>query len=200
MRNTYTAVRNLYKRGSELGMNAPSNGKRFGRMADAFEHHAVYWGDNRQWFIVAAQHRDSDSLDRSNFQVLAKMLGDGVQVAIERASHWAVGWVEYLIVHPCNRQALRKAIFAHSALCDYPILDESHFSDLEYNEAYAWAKQELSKFEHWERVFTEETENCGFSDDEAGAAIERSRERLEAIAAGTESLPPLPDPNQAILF
>lgn len=47
---------------------------------------------------------------------------------------WAVGWVEYLIVHPRNRQALRKAIIAFCEVCSYPILDESHYSDVESEE------------------------------------------------------------------
>jgi hypothetical protein len=128
------------------GLNSPKSGKRFARLEDAFKRSAAYWGERGEWYIVAAQTRDSDTIDRSNFAVLLEMLGgesDGV--AVERASHWAVGWVEYLIVAPGNRQGLRTAIEAHSSYSDYPLLDESHHSEVEDTECR----------ETWENCFNE---------------------------------------------
>lgn len=134
MRQKYTPVRDIRER-VMLGMNQPRSGKRFGRMADAFRSDAAYWGERGQWYIVAAQTRDSDCLSRSNFAVLLKALGgEGEAVAVEEASHWACGWVQYLIVRPDNRKGLRIAIESHSAVADYPVLDETHFSEVEDEE------------------------------------------------------------------
>jgi hypothetical protein len=201
MRNSYTPIRVIHT-GVTLGMNPPQCGKRFGQMADAFRSNAAYWGERGEWFIVAAQHRDSDSLTRSNFLVMLKTLGgesDGV--AVERANHWAVGWVEYLIVSPGNRQRLRAAILAHCAVSDYPVLDESHWSELEYNEAWKWAQRELGEFANWEEAFRNATENTGFSDDETWRAIEEAREELERVAPLYEQHASSPiDPAQLKLF
>lgn len=203
MSREYIPIRKM-RQAVELGMNPPKEG-RFGRVRDAFARDAVYWGDNGDWFIIVAQHRDSDSLTRSNFQVLLKRLGgEGERVAVERANHWAVGWVEYLMVHPHNRQGLRVAIQAHCSAYDYPVLDESHWSELEYNEAYEWAERELKELspKAWWNTWRKETENCGFSDDEAGSAIERCRERLELAATkrAEHAARPKRDPNQRLMF
>jgi hypothetical protein len=54
--------------------------------------------------------------------------------AIERFGHWAVGWVEYLLVKPgTEAEAVAEKLLAR--LEDYPILDEMHFSQLEWDEA-----------------------------------------------------------------
>lgn len=134
MKREYTAMRDI-PNSVALGMNATRSGKRFGRMEDAFRSSAAYWGECGQWYIAAAVNRDSDALDRSNFRTLVKRLGgesDGVR--IERANHWACGWIDYLIIAPGNRAGLRIAIDAHSAYCAYPALDESDWSELEDEE------------------------------------------------------------------
>lgn len=187
MRNEYVPVREMQE-GVSLGMTPPISGKRFVRMVDAFKHDAHYWGERGEWYIVAAQHRDSDALTRSNFAVLLNRLGgESDTVAIERANHWAVGWVEYLIVRPDDRRAIRTAIYAHSAEYNYPILDESHFSDLETDEFYAFAKSELSRFDGWEDVFDDECNksNSGAGDEGAEwAIIEAAHKRLKATEIG----------------
>lgn len=183
-------------------MIRPANGARFGRMADAFKHSAAYWGECGEWFIVAAQHRDSDSLSRSNWLVLLKLLGgESESVRIERATHWACGWVEYLIVAPSNRQGLRAAILAHSEVSDYPVLDEMHWSDLEYNEAWDFAESELKQYENWQAAFDDATQNGGYSDSELWTAIEAACEQLEAELPLWESHASSPiDPGQGKLF
>lgn len=102
---------------------------------------------------IAAKHRDSDALARSNYTIasqrMAKAAGldevpfsggyddeDLPPVYAWRASHWAVGWVEYLMCRPDAPQAvLDEAQAIADALEDYPALDEDHWSDLEYYEA-----------------------------------------------------------------
>lgn len=106
--------------------------------------------------LVASQHRDSDALTRSNYRVAVRRLlkaagleqfpsdadeDESVPVYDWRASHWAVGWVEYLMVRPDAPEAVRaEAQAIADALADYPVLDEDDWSELEYAEAAAyWA-------------------------------------------------------------
>jgi len=201
MRDEYRPVREM-RANVMLGMNFGKRSERFGTVADAFSRDSAYWGERQDWYVVAACHRDSASIDRSNFAVLLEQLGgDGDGVAVEEASHWAVGWVKYLLVKPSNWQGLRRAIYAHSAVYDYPILDESHFSDLEYNEAWEWAERELGEYPNWQDAFSRATENTGYGDDEAGRAIEEARKELEELQPLWESHASCPiDPAQLKLW
>lgn len=110
------------------------------------------------------QSRDSDVLERSNFQVACNRLmtldsdtpdGEECTVQIVRENHWAVGWVEWIAIHESNAPALDLARELCSKANDYPILDESHFSDLEWSEAN----------DYWERMSISErldyTKDCG---------------------------------------
>lgn len=82
------------------------------------------------------QHRDSDALVRSNFITALKALGgESETVIIVREGHWAVGWVEWIAIHQDNATALEIADGLKERESDYPVLDEQHFSDLEYTEA-----------------------------------------------------------------
>lgn len=98
--------------------------------------------------VVATRTRDSDSLTRSNWEAararLAEAAGvdavpadaDDQPVYDWRASHWACGWVEYLMVRPDAPQAVRdEAQAIADALEDYPALDEDAWSAIEYEEA-----------------------------------------------------------------
>lgn len=106
---------------------------------------SAYFGESGNWLIVYSVHRDSDCLSRSNFEVMQKTLnalpsvkdwqGEENPISIERFSHWAVGWVDYLVIHPDCEEAIAKAEEMQAAIKDYPILDETHFSDMESKEA-----------------------------------------------------------------
>jgi len=183
-------------------MNAPQSGKRFGRMADAFKRSAVYYGERGDWYIVAARTRDSDALDRSNFDVMLTHLGgesDGV--AVEEASHWLCGWLRYLIVAPDNRAGLRAAIEAHCAVSDYPVLNDEHFSNLEGEEFWEFAESELKQFDGWEDVMRKLQDEGNYF---AGCGDSTSEWKLiEAVREYCENPPPPPepiDPNQLPLF
>lgn len=107
---------------------------------------SAYWGERGSWLVVLAIHRDSDALERSNFQVAQQALkeheackewtDDFCPVTVERFNHWAVGWVDYLIVHPACRTLVDMAKQMRARLEeDYPVLDEIHYSQEESNEA-----------------------------------------------------------------
>lgn len=114
-----------------------------------------------EWAIVpgASIHRDSDTLDRSNAERIREDIEASYPGAlvVEGASHWAVGWTEAAlvpvyftpdgveprelssgaIVYTGKRPVHGAAIMAASigeALDDYPVYDETHFSELEHNE------------------------------------------------------------------
>lgn len=102
--------------------------------------------------IIATQHRDSSLLDQSNFDVakarLEKALGDANDVPDNdpdseapcytfSTSHWAVGWVEYLMLCKDAPQAsIDEARKIASELSCYPILDEMEYSEREHEAAH----------------------------------------------------------------
>jgi hypothetical protein len=82
------------------------------------------------------QSRDSDALERSNFICMLRELGDESDtVTVVRESHWAVGWVEWIAIHQSDGKALQCADEISAALSDYPVIDESHWSEIEQEEA-----------------------------------------------------------------
>jgi hypothetical protein len=100
--------------------------------------------------------RDSDALEESNFQVALaefnKLIPDDTDsltleqleglcsITVVRESHWAVGWVEWIAIHSSNTAALELARELCERANDYPILNESHFSELECTQANeVWA-------------------------------------------------------------
>jgi hypothetical protein len=96
------------------------------------------------WLVLdIMRHRDSDCLTESNWRVAIKKLGgetydseeDTGDVSIVRFGHWAVGWVEHILVRP-NSPAHNIAIKLEEKLNDYPILDDDDFSNLEDEEAH----------------------------------------------------------------
>ncbi len=89
-----------------------------------------------EYFVFLGQNRDSDALTRSNFVRGLELIGgesDTVQVVRER--HWACGWIEWIAIHESDAQALAKAEEILTALEAYPVVDEDHFSQLEWDEA-----------------------------------------------------------------
>ena len=85
-----------------------------------------YFGDHGDWLRVLCQHRDSECIQQSNFRVALKELGGEASgnVYIERMNHWAVGWLEYLLVNPDRLEAVEKAAKIVADLEEYPVLDE----------------------------------------------------------------------------
>lgn len=91
-----------------------------------------------EWAGVAigpvGQHRDSDPLELSNFRVvyvdLQTRFGDAVDTAM--FGHWAVGWVEE-IAWDASRADVAAAVEEwRAALDNYPVADESDYSELEW--------------------------------------------------------------------
>lgn len=82
------------------------------------------------------QSRDSDDLEASNFStMLSDLGGESETVIVVRESHWAVGWVEWIAIHVSDEKALRIADENMERLADYPVLDESDWSERETESA-----------------------------------------------------------------
>ena len=98
---------------------------------------SAYFGECADWLIAAAIHRDSGALSRSNWRVIQKALSyiDPGALQVERFTHWAVGWVDYLIIRPDAAAVLAECQRLRARLVDYPVLNEEDFSEEEQNEA-----------------------------------------------------------------
>ncbi len=101
----------------------------------------IYTGERGNWLTVACQHRDSDILTRSNWRVALEMLGgEGEEVVIERLGHWAVGWIEYMLIAPGSSK-IQIAETIEKNLADYPVLDDMDYSNLQFERANIFWKQ-----------------------------------------------------------
>lgn len=88
------------------------------------------------------QSRDSDCLERSNFQVAWKAINAVSENAqIVREGHWAVGWVEWIAIPADDTEALKVADELCERVEGYPVLDDDHHGQLETEEANeVWSK------------------------------------------------------------
>lgn len=97
------------------------------------------------YYVFLGQNRDSDSITRSNFTCGLRDIGGAtgefedehtpVNVAVINQGHWAVGWIEWIAIHKTNGPVLRKADEILRKLEDYPVVDDDHLSQLEWDEA-----------------------------------------------------------------
>ena len=110
--------------------------------------------------------RDSDALERSNFECMLNLLGESETVIVVNESHWAVGWVEWIAIHESDTKALETANEIQARLEDYPVIDEDHWSRLEMDEANEVWRECYSPKERIEyvRKFRNQFEFQGFQD------------------------------------
>lgn len=87
------------------------------------------------YYVFLGQHRDSDSLSRSNFICALEAIGgESETVQVVRENHWAVGWVEWIAIHHDDCAALKKADELMARLDGYPVVNDDHWSELEWSE------------------------------------------------------------------
>ena len=94
--------------------------------------------DAEDFCIYHLNHRDSGLLDQSNADATRKALEQFEDdVRLETFSHWAVGWIDAVAVRVSGPDS--KETRAYRTLCDtidrlseYPILDETDYSEREY--------------------------------------------------------------------
>ena len=107
------------------------------------------WADH---YVFLSRTRDSDALDRSNFECAQNALeeispeydgalgwGDNTSDvepwSVVHEGHWAVGWVEWIAIHKDATKHLECAAEIACALEDYPVVNEEHYSQVETDEA-----------------------------------------------------------------
>lgn len=105
---------------------------------------ASYAGETwYDYFETIGRCRDSDILDNSNFEVMLERLGgESETVVVNHCGHWAVGWVESIMIHESDLKALTIANEIMADLKNYPVLDEDAFSEAESESYSEYAKQE----------------------------------------------------------
>lgn len=89
------------------------------------------------WAIIYTSNRDAGLTDQSNSAVIAKALEPFTRdVVSESHSHWLVGHVDGFSIRVYRRGKITQAFRTYFELLqqmeDYPILDESDYSDREY--------------------------------------------------------------------
>lgn len=93
--------------------------------------------EQQDWLVgPVSQTRDSGPLDKSNFECFVKAMGGETEdVQIHRFGHWGPGWFEIVLVNPDKPELVKLAQEMEDSLAHYPVLDDSHYSELEHNEA-----------------------------------------------------------------
>lgn len=90
--------------------------------------------DYQEWLVAGGHNRDSDDLGESNWHATLDCLREidpgSVDHYVVSFGHWACGWVEIVLVRP-DSAAAKEAERIESALLDYPVLDDSDFSERE---------------------------------------------------------------------
>lgn len=96
----------------------------------------AYYGERGDWLVTFAQTRDSDQVERSNWRYItgSVMTAYPEDTAIESCGHWAVGWVEYLLVRPGSPAVKVMSDWA-DVLAIYPIADDEDYDRLVAEEA-----------------------------------------------------------------
>lgn len=116
-------------------------------------------------FFIFSRSRDSSILENSNYErILEDLKGKfGEYVYDYRARCWAVGWVEEILMLPDAPEKAQKAVYeVLSGLDNYPVYDESDYSDrLEEEAERYWDRESLRG----------KVEIC----DEVGASIFQAR-------------------------
>lgn len=126
----------------DAAVEAAGNWKKF----DSF----VWWRDRdlkrpQDWSIIYTHHRDSGLLDQSNAAVIAKAMtpfieGNDPDVVFESHNHWAVGHIDGFSLRVFRRGRITKAFRTYHELAermdDYPILDESDYSQREFDATF----------------------------------------------------------------
>jgi len=109
--------------------------------------------DREEWCVVYTSSRDSELLTQSNAHVIDEemkpLLGD--YCSQETHSHWACGYVDGYSIRCRDKdgefsEPFKKWVELSVSLSDYGILDESHFSELEFEAAMEYIESEDDSF------------------------------------------------------
>jgi hypothetical protein len=105
--------------------------------------HPITIEDRNDWLVAPViRNRDSGILTESNWECQLDSLElVTAEYEIHSFGHWANGWFEIVLVHPDYEDVLEEV---EAALIDYPILDETHYANLEWDIVHEyWNKMRL---------------------------------------------------------
>jgi hypothetical protein len=99
------------------------------------------------YYVLIGQNRDSDPLERANFdEALERLGGESETVLVIRSNHWAVGWVEVILIHESDKEHIAEGEKIQAELQDYPALSDDRFSQYETDEVMNyWKSASLSE-------------------------------------------------------
>ena len=147
---------------------AKIKGRRAGRVSQVIKKALTEWKTPRDYmgeeypdyYVGPGRSRDSDSYENSNFDVALEMLGgeDGENVMVVRASHFAAGWVETILVKKSATDKVKILEEIEEKLKDYPILSDDDVSQKQVD----IAEQIAEDASGWEDLIVEDIVNGDF--------------------------------------
>ena len=152
-----------------------------------FDSFSNYMGETnfQNFYGLITQNRDSGTVTRSNFISALELLGgESDTVQVHRFGHWACGWWEIIAVKKDTKQ-FKIAEKIEKDLMNYPVVNEEHLSELEWNEAHDYwvslsmqEKNELCK-EHKISIFSARYDYLPINDN--GSLFEDLRQIFPAF-------------------
>lgn len=134
--------------------------------------------------LVGSVNRDSALVDRCNHRAIVAELErvdpDQTGWGIMHCSHWAVGWIDHLLVDPTREDLIVLLGECMSALADYPILSDDLHSQMECEEHAAGRCEDGCSQCEWDA----QEHAAGRCEDHC----KRCEELREQIASEIESL------------
>lgn len=108
--------------------------------------------DAENWCIFYTSNRDSELLEKSNEKAINKELEKfDDDVFLMRSSHWAYGYVDQTIIRVYKNGEITDAFERLHELCmalsSYPVLDESDYSEMCYEEQLRSIENEAPRFD-----------------------------------------------------
>ncbi len=136
-------------------------------------------GDRSTWLVApCGTNRDANLLTESNWYAQDNALKEedpnGLDHETHRFGHWACGWFEITLVRP-NTKAADEAQKIADALSDYPVLNESDFSEREFNATYDYIRDEVSRLASRGKWLSVASDGC--------EPVEPSESQIEQAAA-----------------
>ena len=101
--------------------------------------------DRSDWLVAPViRNRDSGILTQSNWECQLDALDLAeTEYEVHGFGHWANGWFEIVLVHPDHADAVEEL---EASLAIYPILDEYHYSNAEWEAVHDyWGKMSLKE-------------------------------------------------------